>query len=163
MSLYTLQDDFMKLQFMLEDETFDEEAISEALESVDGQLEEKFENYVKVAKNIEAKELALKAEMARMKDRKTVLENRRNRLLQSLQTAMELTKKTKVDGVLFNMSLRARPKSVSVIDESLIPAIYMNTKTETKLDKKAIADAIKSGTSVDGVKYESLGNTLKIS
>ena len=165
-SLYELTDDFKQLEFLLEGGFFDEEAISKAMGSVAEQLDKKAEGYIMVSKNIEAKEIAIKTEIARLKSRMDSMTKNRETMLGRLQLAMETTDKKSLGGILFTASLRKRPKSVTVLDQTLVPKEYIKTsnpKPVESVDKKAVADAFKEGLEIAGVEYKSLGNNLKIS
>ena len=163
-SLYELKDDYKQLEFLLEDGVFDQEAISEAMKSVEEQLAKKAEGYIMVSRNIEAKEVAIKSEIIRLKARMDSMKKGREAMLGRLKEAMETTDKKVLSSALFTMSLRKRPKSVTVLDQSLVPKAYIKTSLPIEsVDKKAVADAIKAGVEIDGVEYKSLGNNLKIS
>jgi len=163
-SLYEITDDFKKLEFMLEEGEFDEEAIQEAIADVLKDLDVKAEGYMKFIKNLESQENAIKSEIDRLNTRKSEMAKKKESMLKGLQNAMEITSNDSVGGDLFTAKLRKRPKSVIILNQDLVPKIYINTPIpEPKVDKKAVADAIKRGEVVDGVEYKSLGNTLKIS
>lgn len=145
-SLYELTQDVMYLQELLESGEIDEQVYADSVESmcIDGKLE----SICMVMKNLEAKAGAYKSEIDRMTARKRTLENSVKRLKESMLTYMVAANEKKVEAGLFTLSLGAS-KSVNITDINQLPMEYL-TPQEPKVDKAAIAKALKSGAEIEG-------------
>ncbi|MDN6492073.1 MAG: siphovirus Gp157 family protein, partial [Leuconostoc sp.] len=89
------------------------------------------------------------AEIQRLNERKTALNNNVRYLKEYLQNEMEKVGKTKIKGELFNVGIQNNPPSVRVEDERKIPRDYFNEQ-EPKLDKTRLKNDLKSGAAIDG-------------
>ena len=70
MTLYEIKEQYKVLDKYIEDENLDRETFKEALNEIEGSLEEKTENYVKVMKNYSAEAEAIKLEEKRLYEKK---------------------------------------------------------------------------------------------
>ena len=160
MTLYEIKEQYKVLDKYIEDENLDRETFKEALNEIEGSLEEKTENYVKVMKNYSAEAEAIKLEEKRLADKRKALENHAERVKQVLDdTLTELGIKELKAGI-FNLKYQNNPPSVDVLDMELIPEIY-KLPQEIKLDKKAILQDLKNGIEVAGVEIKQ-GESLRI-
>ena len=160
MTLYEIKEQYKVLDKYIEDENLDRESFKEALKEIEGSLEEKAENYVKVMKNYSAEAEAIKLEEKRLADKRKALENHAERVKQALDdTLTELNIKELKAGI-FNLKYQNNPPSVDVLDMELIPEIY-KLPQEIKVDKKAIMQDIKNGVEVAGVEIKQ-GESLRI-
>jgi len=148
-SLYELNKDFMLLQFMMEDEVIDEETFKDTLESIEMSIEDKAEGYAIVMQQLSDEANSLDKESKRLKAKEAVIKNNVDRLKMSLFDSMELTGKTKFKTKLFSFNIRTNGGSTLIPDESLIPKKYLIAQP-SKIDRKAILDALKSGAKVKG-------------
>lgn len=145
-SLYELTSDWLHVYDMIDDPNeFDEDAIIDTLEAIDGEIEIKAENYGKIMKNLAAEAEALKNEEARLYARRKVKENTIARMKQSLQLAMEAIDKPKIKTELFSFNIQANPESVVIdtMDMEEIPEEFRKVTIEP--DKTAIKKALKEG------------------
>lgn len=157
MNIYEITGDILKLQEMLLEEP-ENEAIQDTLESLNGELETKAENYVKVIKNMQAEADAYKAEINRMSDRKKSIENGIERMKNALFNAMQVTETEKIKGDLFTISLRnGAPQLPQELDWHTVPVHYLKEQ-EPKIDRVELLKAVKSGevTGIELVKGQSL-------
>ena len=53
-SIYELTGEYLELMNMLEDEEIDEQTIIDTLEALDGEIENKADNYAKIIKSLES-------------------------------------------------------------------------------------------------------------
>ena len=95
MRLYELTDQYEALMDMLCDEEVDEQTIMDTLEVIDGEIEEKAENYAKIIQQMQADTAMLKAEEERLCMRRKSLENRSQNLKTVLKSNLEFIGKTK--------------------------------------------------------------------
>ena len=157
MKLYELADSYKNLAELLEMDEFEGNAdIEQALNDIEGQLEDKVQNIVYLIKNSEADILALDAEEKRLKARKVSKKAQVDRVKDWLRSTLEqlapADKGFKVQTALFNVSL-SKP-SLNNLDESidmdLIPERFK--KVEIKPDKVALKKALKEGEVIEGAR-----------
>lgn len=128
MRLYELSAQYEEVLNMLYDGETDEQVIFDTLEGIEGEIEDKADNYAKLIKSLAADADALKAEEERMRTRRQALENRAKRLKETLQANLEFIGKTKFKTILFTFSIAAnggkQPLEITEnIDE--IPGKYL--------------------------------------
>ncbi|MDN6409561.1 MAG: siphovirus Gp157 family protein, partial [Tetragenococcus halophilus] len=113
-TLYELTDNY---QHVLEiAEQLDEETLKDTLDSLDDAIDSKAENSAKVIRELEGNINTLAAEIQRLNERKTALNNNVKYLKEYLQNEMEKVGKTKIKGELFNVGIQNNPASVYVAD-----------------------------------------------
>ena len=103
--LYELTEKWESIAEMLYDGETDEQVILDTLESIEGEIEDKADNYAKLIKSMLADAEFLKSEAARLTARRMSLENRAQRLKDTLQANLEFIGKTKFKTVLFSFSV----------------------------------------------------------
>ncbi|MDO4503841.1 MAG: siphovirus Gp157 family protein [Clostridia bacterium] len=145
-SLYNLTIEAQMLQEMLENGDIDETIFQDTLESLD--IDTKIENVCKMIRNLEQRALMFKTEKDRMADRQRVAENCVKRLKENLLTHMQMTANSKLTAGLFTVS-KGKSKSVNLFDETIIPENFLIPQP-SKVDKKAIGDALKKGETIAG-------------
>ena len=147
-----------ELAFLMEiDEPTDEQM--ERLDSLVMELPDKLEGCCKYLANIQPKIEGFRAEEKRLSDKRKVLENKMQRFKKYIQSSMETAGMYDVEAGTFTVKLQQNPKSVKVIDETLIPIDYI--VTSTSIDKKSLKEALESG-EVAGAILESSGLSLRI-
>ena len=159
-SIYEITDKYRFIQQMIEEGT-PPEVFAEALQSVDGELTEKLENYASVIKNIESDIVGIKAEEGRLAERRKAMENSIKRMKENMQSAMEVAGQTKVKGEKFNFTVQKNPPSLKVLDENLVPREYVEVEEVIKIDKKAILHELKAGVEISGVEIQQ-GESIRI-
>lgn len=127
----------------------DDETKADTLEAMDWNEDfiNKVEGYVKVIKNLDGDEATVDAEIKRLQDRKKTIQNKKKKLKDNLQTAMELTGNEKVKTALFSVSVSNTKASV-IVEEDRLPKKYM--VITTKPDKKTLYDLLKEGKKIRG-------------
>jgi hypothetical protein len=129
-------------------------ALRDTMEGIEGEFQEKGKALAMVTLNMDGDIEAIKAQIARLTDRKKVMENRQTSLKEYLRTNMERTGITKIIHPLFTITL-GKGKPIVVIDEETkIPDEYMNTTVTTTPMKAEIAKAIKEGKEIPGAHSE---------
>ena len=151
MRLYELTEQYNMLLEMLQDD-MDSEQLNIMVDGMEGKIEEKIENTVKVMRSLEADAAAIDEEIKRLTKRKTVIGNN----VQSLKNNVEMTMRNlnieQVKGALHTISFKKNPPKLNVISESNIPyEFYSEPVVEPKLDRKKLLDALKAGLELDGV------------
>lgn len=144
-----------QLSLEMEDLLQREDADEAALEKAFGNIQEKATNICQFLANLSGDIDAHKAEEARIAARRKAMENLRERTKDYLRDNMELLMLDKIKAGTFTIALQDSPPSVVVDEESVIPARFHTIIPESiKIDKTAIALAIKGGELVVGAHLE---------
>jgi hypothetical protein len=146
-ALYELSQTRIQLLDMAD--SMDQEMFIDTLASIDEAIEDKVEGAAKLVRCLESDIEAIKAEEKRLADKRKVLENKVSSIKEYLQHEMEFAGLDKVKRATVTVSIQQNPPSVEVLDESVIPSIFMIPQPE-KIDKKAILKAIKDGEEIPG-------------
>ena len=160
-SLYELSNDLLEL-IDIEDTEITEEVKSQIIEQIEAMIEVKSENIIAVIKNYEATVNAIKEEEKRLATNRKVIENKVSRLKEYTKECLEKTGKKKVETKLGNISLRKKPVSVIIEDESLVPELYKTVKEVVTVDKNTIKDFLKKGMEVEGCRLSDEDYSLVI-
>ena len=95
---------------------------------------------------------AIESEIERLQMLKQERKSRANRLQESVKRYMEMVGTSEIVTDLYTVKLRKNPPKVEITDELVIHKEYKREVVEYKLDKKAIAEALKAGVVVDGAR-----------
>ena len=163
MKLYELTEQWDAVFNMLEDGETDEQVIFDTLESIEGEIEDKADNYAKMIRNLQASVDMLKAEEERLYQRRKSTENHIQRLKDNLQANLEFIGKTKFKTDLFSFSVSKnggkQPLSITDnLDE--IPGKYLIPQPP-KVDNDAVRELLKEK-SVDWAHLKPYGRHLNI-
>ena len=165
MTLYELTSEFLQLQALLEDPDIDADVITDSMEAINMDLEDKADGYAKVIRNMEGSLAAIKTEQERLANKKNLLEAGIKRLKDNLQESMIATGKKKFKTNLFSFNVQknggADPVIVDVETSELPDDLVIITEAP---DKKAIAALLKSDPET-GAKYAHFadrGESLRI-
>lgn len=140
--LYEIVGEFKELLEMASEENMDQKLISDTLEGVEFEFEEKADGYAKVVKMLEGDVEAIDKEIKRLTEKKNTIKNNISGIKKNLENAMLVTGKTKFKTLLFGYNIQKNPASVSIDDETLIPKDFW-IEQEPKLDKKLLAAFLK--------------------
>lgn len=140
--LYEIVGEFKELLEMASEENMDQKLISDTLEGVEFEFEEKADGYAKVVKMLEGDVEAIDKEIKRLTEKKNTIKNNISGIKKNLENAMLVTGKTKFKTLLFGYNIQKNPASVSIDDEALIPKDFW-IEQEPKLDKKLLAAFLK--------------------
>lgn len=162
-SIYQLTEEYMDVLNMLYDSETDEQTILDTLEGIDGEIEEKADNYAKIIKTLLADAQTLKEEEDRLCARRRGLENRVKRLKDTLQANLEFIGKTKFKTALFTFSVATngglQPLSITEnLDE--IPGKYL-VPQPPKVNMDAVR-ALLANKEVEWAHLEPRGKSLRI-
>lgn len=154
-ALYELVGQYRAAAEKLDDLDLPPEVIADTLESLSGDLEEKAANVAKMYISFDVLATAIKARESELAQRRKAIEARADALMAYLSSNLEAAGIQKVE--TDELVLSWRKSSAVVIDGAdLLPAEFMRTPEPPPAapDKKAIADAIKSGREVPGAHIE---------
>lgn len=159
-NLYELTSNYDTVLNMLYDEDIDEQMILDTLESIEGEIEDKADNYAKIIKELEAKANARKEEAKRLTSTAKTFENRAKALKSNLFNAMKETGKTKFATNLFSFNIAKNGGKQSLTIDGEVPEEYTKTITENDTDK--IRQALESGENLPFAHLEPRGERLSI-
>lgn len=132
----------------------DEETLADTLEGMSGELEEKAQNVVFFARNLEATAAAIKEAEAQMAARRKALERRADSLRRYVFSSMQVAGVTKIECPYFKLAIQNNPPAVDLYEPDLLPLEFM-VQPETPPpapDRAAIKAAIKAGIEVPGAR-----------
>lgn len=162
-TIYELTDAYSTVEAMLYDGETDEQVILDTLQAIDGEIEDKADNYAKLIKNIHVDAEALKAEEERLYQRRKSLENREKLLKSTLQANLEFIGKTKFKTALFTYTVAANDgKAPLVITDNLgdIPGKFLIPQPP-KVDTEAVRTLLETK-EVEWAHLEPRGTSLRI-
>lgn len=159
-NLYQLTNDYETVLNMLYDEDADEEMILDTLESIEGEIEDKADNYAKIIKELEAKQNARKEEAKRLTESAKVFENRVKALKSNLFNSMKATGKTKFATDLFSFNIAKNGGKQTLTIDGEVPEEYTKTITENDTDK--IRQVLEKGEKLTFAHLEPRGESLRI-
>ena len=159
-SLYELAREYQEaLNFLSDPENdVDPVCIKDTLESLDGTLDDKILNVSRFISSLELEAEAIEKIELRQRDRKQKLENTAQHLRSYLIQNMQITGHTKLKDDDIEVKLFPLPKSVNIVDESLIPDTLWRSTTTRVPDKVGI----KAAGGCPGVVIESKGYRVSI-
>ena len=156
MKLYELTDEYKSLMQMLDDDTdIPAEALADTLESIASEIEVKADNIACMLKNLDADIAAIKAEEARLAERRKSKQASYDRIKQYLSDELQKADLSKIETARNKISFR-KSESVEIADEGdFIRWAEVNrddllTYAEPKVNKTAIKAAIKEGANIVG-------------
>ncbi len=162
-SLYELTEQYAAVRDMLFDEDVDEQVINDTLESIEGAIEVKADNYAKIIREMNATAAVIKQEEARLAARRKSLENRSAALKNRLEENMRFIGKKKFKTDLFSFNIQTngglQPLYVSE-DISEIPMRFL-VQADPEPNNAAIREYLKDH-EVDWAKLLPRGESLRI-
>lgn len=162
-SLYQLTEEYATVLEMLCDEDIEMQTVLDTLEGLDGEIEDKADNYAKIIKILTSDVDALKAEEERLHSRRKSFENRAQALKENLQANLEFIGKTKFKTALFSFSVAQNGgKQPLTITEHLdeIPGKYLIPQPP-KVDTEAVRSLLEEK-EVEWARLEPRGKSLRI-
>lgn len=162
-ALYVLAEDYRNAAAKLADLDLPPEVVADTLEGLAGDIEVKATNVAMFVRNLESTAEQIKAAEAAMAARRKAIENRAAHVREYLLANMQRTGISKIECPYFRLAVRDNPPSVVIESAENIPTEFMRQPEPPPPapDKKAIADAIKSGHDVPGA-YLSRTQRLEI-
>lgn len=130
------------------------EVVADTLEGMRYPLEQKAQNVIMFARNLEASAAAIKEAEAAMKLRREAIERRAEQLREYVKANMERTEISKIECPYFSLAIRTNPPAVEIADGAKVPEQYMvqPPSPPARPDKKLLSAALKAGEQIDGVR-----------
>lgn len=127
--------------------------LEKRLDEVNLALTEKATGLRKWLAMIESETNGLDSEIKRLERMKKTQENLIGRLKEYIKKNMEIADLKKIQTPIGTFTIQANPPSVEIVVEEMVPDQFKVTIPEHKeIDKKIIAEALKSGYDVPGAK-----------
>lgn len=161
MRLYDLKENWKKISDMLYEEEIDEQCILDTLESIEGEIEDKADNYAVIIKELLGDAEICKLEKMRLEERQKSYENRAKLLKTKLEEVMRETGKTKFKTAKFSYGIQKNGGLAPLwVDEdySKIPQEYLKFEP----DNAKIRQALDKGENINFAHYEERGESLRI-
>lgn len=159
--LYELKENYKQIANMLYEEEIDEQCILDTLESIEGEIEDKADNYAVIIKELLGDAEICKQEKLRLEARQKSFENRAKLLKDKLEETMIETGKTKFKTAKFSFGIQKNGGLAPLwIDEdySNIPQKYLKVEP----DNTKIRQALDTGENIIFAHYEERGESLRI-
>ena len=154
--LYELKENYKPIASMLYEEEIDEQCILDTLESIEGEIEEKADNYAVIIKELLGDAEICKQEKLRLEARQKSFENRAKLLKVMIETG-----KTKFKTSKFSFGIQKNGGLAPLwVDEdySNIPQKYLKVEP----DNIKIRQALDTGENIMFAHYEERGESLRI-
>ena len=154
MKLYELTNDYLALLDAIDNDEIPEEAIADTLESITACIEEKADSIACLLKNLDADIVAIKAEEARLAERRKAKEKSHERIKQYLSETLQSAGLDKIETARNRITFR-KSESVEVDEETFITWAQKNrddllTYSAPKVNKTEVKKALKSGAEIVG-------------
>ena len=159
-NLYELKENWKQVADMLYEEEVDEQCVLDTLEAIEGEIEDKADNYAMIIKNLLASAEAKETEAKKMAEKANAEKNRAKLLKQNLYEIMKETGKTKFKTDLFSFSIQKNGGLAPLwVDEDItkIPDEYLKKEP----DNTKIRELLKEET-VEWAKLEERGEGVRI-
>lgn len=165
MKLYELTNDYLALMQAIDNDEIPEEAIADTLEAITASIEDKADSIACLLKNLDADIVAIKAEEARLAERRKAKEKSHERIKQYLSETLQSAGIDKVETARNRITFR-KSESVEIADEVFISWARLHrddllTYAEPKANKTEIKKALKSGAEVVGAELR-INNNIQI-
>lgn len=157
--LYALTEQYRELASI---DDMDDAAVSDTLEGIKGEFEEKANAIAMLTNGLDATVTAIDNEIARLTAMKKAVKNRDASIRDYLKTNMQATGITNIKCELFSITLAKGRDMAVVTDENLLPDEYTKVKTSITPDKALILKDLKSGVEIPGASLTKSDESLRI-
>ena len=163
-ALYDIMERLHNLLDMADDEDVEQDVFNDTLEALEGEYDDKIDQYCRAVKNTEAESEALKEEIKRLTAKKKHVDKIAERLRRSIYSSMTSIGRKKA-GRILSASIRANGGILPLqLAENLkleeLPEAYR--KVEYKADTDAIRKALEAGEALAFARFGERGENLQI-
>jgi hypothetical protein len=152
--LYKISKEFMELQeAAANSDNVDESmiaALTDTLEGVQLDFQEKAKNIVGIMKNVTVSVTAIDEEIKRLQKIKVTATNKEKWFREYLRENMQRTGVSKIECDFFSITLSAPAKILEITSEKDLPDDLIDIETTIKPNKSAIKKLLDQGEHVDG-------------
>ena len=165
MKLYELTNDYLAFLEAIENDEIPEEAIADTLEAITACIEDKADSIACLLKNLDAECIAIKAEEARLAERRKAKEKSHERIKQYLSETLQRAGLDKIETARNRITFR-KSESVEVDEEAFIKWAEINrddllTYSAPKINKTEVKRALKDGIEIVGAELR-IKNNIQI-
>lgn len=165
MKLYELTNDYLDFIEAVENGEIPEEAIADTLESIKACIEDKADSIACLLKNLDADIVAIKAEEARLAERRKTKEKTHERIKQYLSETLQFAGIDKIETARNKITFR-KSESVEIDSDVFIAWAQKNRDDLLKYsaptaDKTAIKRVLKDGIEIVGAELR-INNNIQI-
>lgn len=158
-TLYAITGEYLALLEMADEA--DEQTFIDTLESINGELETKADNYGIVINELSAKVNQIEAEVKRLTERKSIIENNVKRMKERLKGAMEVLEKDTIqtEHYKFKICKNGGKQPIEIVGE--VPDNFKRVILED--DKDKIRKALEDGEELEFAVLKDRGTHIRIS
>lgn len=138
------------------------EAITNSLDDLKMDFNEKIDNIIKFSKSIDGDISSIDTEIERLKKRRTSFANKQEQLKNYVITNLKAIDQKSIKTPLFTVSTYKGRDKVVVDDVSKIPNSYIGVRVVETPNKVELLKALKAGQEIPGCHIEQSDTTLKI-
>ena len=160
MNLFELTSEYVQLLELAEDPDVNPEVLSDTMEGLTGEIEDKAEGYACVIKELEAEASKFDAEIARLTAQRDRFINQVKRMKETLMHSMIAMGETKISTVHFKVSVAKNGGLQPMKITGDVPDTFQVLKTEP--DMKRIREALMEGFELNFAHLEPRGQHLSI-
>lgn len=163
LKLYEIADGFRTLMDKLEAGELTEEEGKEIQQELENALMVKSNNIIGYYLDRKSLIEAIDTQIKRLQEYKKNETNKLEKYKDYVKNSMEMLGIEKIETGAGKLQIAKSPISVDIIDQKLIPDEYKEVVTETKINKKKIADNFKlTGEIIEGVRINTDNSNLRI-
>ena len=144
-SIYELTSKQKELMDLVESGDISSEDAADTFEGMQGELNDKINDYLFVRRDMLDTISNIDAEIQRLSELKKVKQNQVKALTERLKNNLEVVNQTKFDTGLFKGHFRKGGKSLKVHKPDMIPDKFVKTSITEKVDAAQLKKAIESG------------------
>lgn len=156
---------FLELKNMIEtlmenEEQFDEQTLKDSKELLLEELKEKSSNINEYLVELKVRTESMKSLEEHYKKSRKTLENQMEFWKNIIKDCMITLGEKKIITDTGSITVKNNPKSVKIIDESLVPEEFKTEEISIKIDKKALKQRIEEGEEFEGITLEQTQSIL---
>lgn len=161
-TLYELSKEYTEAlnNFSVDEETGEVTFDENKIDHIESDLKDKADNIACFIKNLTALSDSIKAEKNALDERLKANDKKIESLKKYITSAMELAQMDRLETARNKITFRTS-KKVIISDDDAVPEKYIKLEITSKLDKKAIGEALKAGEVVNGC-YLEVNNNIQI-
>ena len=161
-TLYELSKEYTEAlnNFSVDEETGEVTFDKNKIDHIESDLKDKADNIACFIKNLTALSDSIKAEKNALDERLKANDKKIESLKKYITSAMELAQMDRLETARNKITFRTS-KKVIISDDDAVPEKYIKLEITSKVDKKAIGEALKAGEVVNGC-YLEVNNNIQI-
>jgi len=160
--LHELTGDFIGLNELVESGKLSAQDVSDTMQGIQASIEEKANAIGFVISEMDGDLAKLDFGLSRIEAKKKALAANKERLIEYLRHNMEASGIKSIKCPFFGITHVDGQDIVTIVDESLLPDLYVNVKTTVTPDKALIKKALKDGFEVPGAKLDKGKSSIRI-